>query len=434
MKVQLKTNKRNHHGGTEDTEEKDLGNLQKKTCHEVSSGNGSLCSPCLRGKSSFYSVRNLLPLRQEHLRVGLAALFIVLLCSCTAIGANPKEVVCRVSNQLAGAKNLGSGTLIDKTADGREGLVLTCAHLFSEGTGEVFVKFADGKLHGAKLVDLDKQADLALLAIANPAGRPAEVILEMRANSRLHACGYGPRGVYRCAVGSQVGQAESSGQMSLLIGDPVRSGDSGGGVFDERGRLVAVIWGEAQGVTYASYGRPLRRFLSRVLGRQSSVVYTCPSGGCPQQPRRPPISGREGSILVDPRWNKLQKQLDELRARKQDRGDYLRRGELPALLPDLGSYARREEVEQLGDESASRHATMLERLQSLSGRSVGKVAGTAAVGLLGLSGPAGWGVIAAASAGGWLIGQRMKRRHQRKSNGAGGRRHQRFRNQGEPRA
>ena len=364
----------------------------------------------------------------------LAVWLIVLLCSCTAEGSNPKEMVCRVSNQLAGGKNLGSGTLIDKTADGREGLVLTCAHLFSEGTGEVFVKFADGQSHGAKLIDFDKQADLALLAIANPTGRPAEVVLEMRANSRLHACGYGPRGVYRCAVGSQVGQAETSGQMSLLIGDPVRSGDSGGGVFDEHGRLVAVIWGEAEGVTYASYGRPLRRFLSRVLGRQSSVVYSCPSGGCFQRPGRPALPGREGSIVVDPRWNKLQKQLDELRARKQDRGDYLRRGELPALLPDLDSYARREEVEQLEKETTTRHATLLQRLQSFGGRSVGKVAGTAAVGLLGLSGPAGWGVIAAASVGGWLIGKRMKRRHQRKRNGAGGRRHQRFRNQGESRA
>ena len=352
----------------------------------------------------------------------LAVLLIVLLFSCTAEGANPKEVVCRVSNQLAGINNLGSGTLIDKTADGHEGLVLTCAHLFSEGTGEVFVKFADGKSHGAKLIDLDKQADLALLAIANPAGRPAEVILKMRANSRLHACGYGPRGVYRCAVGSQVGQAENSGQMSLLIGDPVRSGDSGGGVFDEHGRLVAVIWGEAQGVTYASYGRPLRQFLEKVTRRKAwGASQVCVGGSCPQRPRRPALPAG------DLRWSNLQKQLDELRVRKQDRGDYLRRGELPALLPDLGGYAHRADVERLENETTTRHATLLQRLQSLGGRSVGKVAGTAAVGLLGLSGPAGWGVLAAASVGGWLIGKRMQRRHQRKRNGAGGRRSQRFR-------
>ncbi|NOZ39154.1 MAG: hypothetical protein GXP24_02865, partial [Planctomycetes bacterium] len=59
----------------------------------------------------------------------------------------------------------------------------------------------------------------------------------------------------------------------------------------------------------------------------------------------------------------------------------------------------------------------------LGGRSVGNAAGTAAVGLLGLSGPAGWGVIAAASVGGWLVGRRVNR----KLSGAGGRRERRFR-------
>ena len=367
----------------------------------------------------------------------LAVLIIGLLCSCSAVGAeyvtneNPKAAICRVSNQLGNTSNLGSGTLIDKTGDGHEGLILTCAHLFSEGTGEILVKFADGKTHCASLIDLDKQADLAALAIAYPTGRPAEVVWGMSAHAKLQACGYGSHGVYRCAIGRQVGEAASAGQMSLLIGDSVRSGDSGGGVFDEQGRLVAVIWGEAQGVTYASYGRPLRRFLSRVLGRQTSVAYACPGGICPRRPRRPSLPGRGGELGVDSRWNVIQEnfqqQIDELRDRKQDRGDYLTRGELP----DLDSYARHEDVARLENATSTRHATLLERLKSINGRSVGKVTGTAAVGLLGLSGPAGWGVIAAASVGGWLIGQRMKR----KLSGAGGRRRRRrFQGPGEPRA
>ncbi len=370
----------------------------------------------------------------------LAGLVLALLCSCPANSAERmtsdrlKEVVCRISNQLGGANSLGSGTLIDKTDDGHEGLVLTCAHLFSEGVGEVLIKFADGKTHHARLIDLDKQADLAALAIANPVGKPVEVVLKMNTQAKLHACGYGPHGVYRCAVGARVGEAASAGQTSLLIGDSVRSGDSGGGVFDEQGRLVAVIWGEAQGVTYASYGRPMQRFLNRVLGRRTSVVYSCPNGTCPrrppaasrpglQQPVRPSFPRRDGSGSSDSRWSagqeNFQRQLDELRAQKQDRGDYLTRGELP----NLGSFARREEIERLKDESTSRHATLLERMQVIDGRTIGKVAGTAAVGLLGLSGPAGWGVIAAASVGGWLIGRRMKR----KLSGAGGRRQRRFR-------
>jgi hypothetical protein len=36
--------------------------------------------------------------------------------------AEPQGAVCRVNNHLAQLKNVGSGTLVDKTDDGREGL------------------------------------------------------------------------------------------------------------------------------------------------------------------------------------------------------------------------------------------------------------------------------------------------------------------------
>lgn len=327
--------------------------------------------------------------------------------------------VCRVSNHVHGATNLGSGTLIDKTEDGREGLILTCAHLFREGSGSVLVTFGDGKQHRARLIDINHEADLAALSIASPSAQPAKVAFDANAAKQLYACGYGPKGIYQCAIGSRAGEAESSGRVSLLLSDAVRSGDSGGGVFDESGRLVAVIWGEAQGVTYASYGKPLRSFLGRILGRRTSVVYSCPGGVCPQRPVRPNVPKREESIVVDARWAAFQKQLDELRAQKQDRGDYVMRAELNSL----SSFARTEDLQRLENDSAARYASVLDRLHNLDGRAVGKAAGAAAVGLLGLSGPAGWAVIAASTLGGWLIGRRMKR----KLSGVGGRRRRRFR-------
>ena len=79
----------------------------------------------------------------------LAGLLMVLLCWRRASGIQPiataelQSAVCRVHNQLGGINNLGSGTLIDKSSDGREGLVVTCAHLFDEGTGDILVTFAD---------------------------------------------------------------------------------------------------------------------------------------------------------------------------------------------------------------------------------------------------------------------------------------------------
>jgi len=354
----------------------------------------------------------------------LAVVVVALLCSGAAHGAtaaNLRHAVCRVHNQLVGFNNVGSGTLIDKTDNGREGLVLTCAHLFREGTGNIVVEFADGKTHGAKLVAIDRQADLAALAIGSPSGEPAVVSFQVGRQSQLQACGYGPSGVYRCAAGPYVGETQDSGQLSLLIGDGVRSGDSGGGVFDDRGRLVAVIWGTRDGVTYASAGGPLRRFLGRVVRVRRQT--NCPDGTCPLQQessenritkRRPfrPQQNNAGNS------NELARRISALEQGKQDRGDYLTQDDLP----DLGNYARQSDVERLDSEGQTRHESLLARIGSLaSGASAGRAASTLAVGALGISGPAGWAAIAAGTVGGWLIGRRLKRR------GAGGRRRRGFR-------
>ncbi len=353
----------------------------------------------------------------------LAVIVIVLLCCCTASGA-PRESVCRVENRAGNARSLGSGTLVHTTDDRGEGLILTCAHLFREGTGELLVTFADGRSHGAKLVEIDHQADLAALAIARPAAEPVEIAPTVDRGATLRACGFGPGGRYRCAVGPVVGQASDVGQVSLMIADGVRSGDSGGGVFDEQGRLVAVIWGEAGGVTYASSGAPLQSFLARVLGRVKVARFSCPDGSCRRpafgsgSARRspvlqvPPDPGRE--IVADSRLSDLAQRIDRLENEKQDRGDYLTRA-------DLGRYVSTEELRRVESEGTQRHASLLDRLGSLgamASSAAGTGLGTAAIGALGISGPVGWGILAATSLGGILLG----RQTQRKASGAGGRR------------
>ncbi len=336
-----------------------------------------------------------------------------------AEAGSPRATVCRVHNRLGGFANVGSGTLVDKTEDGREGLILTCWHLFREGTGQVVVQFADGRSHGARVVALDRDADLAALAIANPRAEPVGVNLTIARNAKLSACGFGQTGQYRCAVGIYGGESRAPGQTSLLVNSGVRLGDSGGGVFDEQGQLVAVVWGERDGVTYASCGTPLMDFLGRVLGRRTQQVVNCPNGLCPR-----PLPGQlapvavlpidpgtgEHSIIDDPRFDELAAAIDRLHTEKPDRSD----------------------LERFESESTIRHESLLERMRVLAagggfaqggGPSVGKAAGAAAVSLLGLSGPAGWAVLAAGSVGGWLAGGWLKgRRMRRKLHGAGGRR------------
>lgn len=173
---------------------------------------------------------------------------------------------CRVENLLSdGERSLGSGTLVDVAADGERGLVLTCAHLFGAGSGQIVVTFPNGRRHGGLLVARDAAADLAAVEIAHPTCSPAEVHFGRLLGNRYTACGYGPRGRRRCVTGESLGVVVTEARENLQIRAAVRSGDSGGGVFDQQGHLAAVVWGVANGVTYASTGAPLQAFLQRLL-------------------------------------------------------------------------------------------------------------------------------------------------------------------------
>ncbi|MBA4104133.1 MAG: hypothetical protein C0485_00115 [Pirellula sp.] len=324
---------------------------------------------------------------------------------CQSVQTAPTAASCRIHIQLSGGANVGSGTLIDVTASGERGLVLTCAHLFTEGTGQVVVEFPNGKRHGALVVAIDQQADLAALEISRPVGPAVEGNQQTGVAGNLTACGFGPSGAYRCVAGPTLGYSEGPGQTSVRIGGAVRSGDSGGGVFDNRGRLVAVIWGESGGVTYASTGRPLGRFLDRVLGRRANGGASsplanaprgglvCPDGTCPligggpqtpmvTTPATPPVVESPGrSCECGDAMAAIAARLDAMESRP-----------VPST-PVIGGGASGE----------------LPTSWSGAARAVAMLATT----LLGVSGPAGWGIIAASSVGGWLLGRRIQKRKRR---------------------
>jgi hypothetical protein len=396
------------------------------------------------------------PDRRELLVAGAAGIIWALL-GLTLMAHGAQSASCRITNHLpTGVINVGSGTLIDMSADRQRGLVLTCAHLFTEGTGTIIIAFPGQPTHGANLLAIDRNADLAALAIARPPVAPSSVALNIDSATQLTACGFGPNGQFRAVAGPIVGAAQSQGQVSLQLRGAVRSGDSGGGVFDSTGRLVAVVWGESGGVTYASTGAPLRSFLERVVGRGASSapgialqpaasLAACPNGRCPligpsalyPPPPTPSVpSGRPfpgGSLFGDPASTPpasaplqtpaaiavdgectcdcdkdvaaLAARLDALDRAKQDRGEFL----APAALDD---YARTDELTQLAAEGRTRHDALLERIVQLGPLlgTAGRAAAPIAISALGVSGPAGWGILAAASVGSWLLGRRLRRR------------------------
>jgi S1-C subfamily serine protease len=356
---------------------------------------------------------------------------------------------CRIHNSLPdGTTNVGSGTLVDVTADGRHGLVLSCAHLFTEGQGRIIVEFPGGRRHAANLIAIDREADLSALEIATPPSVATPIALAFDRTATLTACGFGPTGEYRCLAGRIVGMSDSSGQENVQIAGAVRSGDSGGGVFDPNGRLVAVVWGESGGVTYATTGGPLRRFAERVLGRGRSATAlastpVCPDGRCPLvRPMGPALPVMPGSLGGPPAGRGpaagggvivgggaaaggtaigacpcncggacgtqlalITAQLESLAAGKQDRGEY--------LTPDaLGPLAHRDELAAADSASRERHQTILERLEAIAvvAAAAGSKAAPLALPALGVTGPAGLAAVIALSVGGTLLARRLRRR------------------------
>jgi hypothetical protein len=300
----------------------------------------------------------------------------------------------------------GSGTLV--AADRSLGLVLTCSHLFDQSTDGIIVSFTDGKLFAARLLDRDRAHDLAALSIRRPAAVPLAVSDEPP-NGRLAACGFGPHGQFRCVLGDITGQAVAAGAIhpSLTMAGAVRPGDSGGGVFNSRGEVVGVVWGQRDGMTYTSCGRPLREFLDRLRG-QPFVPKDAPLSS-PQSP----TPGPQFDLHT---WSsKFESQLRALDAKKQDKGDYLRAEALNDYLPiaaqklGLDQFARRTELNGRLNTLTSRFESVRKHVEQVAtgggGFFQGLTFGKLVVGVLGLSGPLAVAVVIA----GGLAGRRIRK-------------------------
>jgi S1-C subfamily serine protease len=153
--------------------------------------------------------------------------------------------IVRIVNQQGNEFSIGSGTLVERKQD--VGIVLTCAHVFSDGVGDILVFFDGGAPRRALLIATDDKNDLAAIAVARP-GVPAVVLATSipATGAPLASCGFGQEGKLRVNRGELRGKVtlkdgESEGVLELT--GLARQGDSGGPIFDAQHRLVAVIMG-----------------------------------------------------------------------------------------------------------------------------------------------------------------------------------------------
>jgi S1-C subfamily serine protease len=208
-----------------------------------------------------------------------ASLFFVGILVGPAHASHP--AVVRVTVPVAeGARSLGSGVLAG--ADERFGYVLTAHHVVRDADGQPKVRFANGTVEPGHILKTDSAADLALIRIERPAIPPVEWAAAAPAKGQeLVAAGFGSNGQYQEAKGPLVGFSARTEKTPdwMILEAQVRSGDSGGPVFTEDGKLAGVLWG-CNNQTYASpVGRlykftqkgqqrlfPIRRALSHLRG------------------------------------------------------------------------------------------------------------------------------------------------------------------------
>lgn len=219
----------------------------------------------------------------------------------------PHPAVVRLIVPERDATSYGSGALVD--VNGRYGLVITNWHVVSDAAGPPTVLFADYFQSQAQIVKYDREWDLAALVIWRPQVEPiALATAAPRPGDWLSIAGYG-QGTYRQTGGRctqylapKVGYPEEMVELAASA----RQGDSGGPIFNDRGELAGVLFGEGDGLTLGAYCGRVREFLASVVPEQRTpeaqvVTHLAPQPGEAHQAQSArPGSYSGGSLAMHP--------------------------------------------------------------------------------------------------------------------------------------
>ncbi len=174
--------------------------------------------------------------------------------------------VVRVVAPSDGSMSFGSGTLV--YVGDNFGLVITNWHVINEATGRISVHFPDGFYSLATVQKVDRDWDLAILATRKPNVEPVTMADRApRPGEMLTIAGYGS-GQYRAATGActqYVAPGMTFPFEMVEVAVSARQGDSGGPIFNDRGELAGVLFGEGDGRTSGSYCGRVRWFLSSIV-------------------------------------------------------------------------------------------------------------------------------------------------------------------------
>lgn len=149
-------------------------------------------------------------------------------------------------------------------------LILTAFHCLEEGKVEYMTYDSDSP-SGAIVKDFDIENDLAVL-LANseniPAHSVAEVSVDAWRGQHVHVMGHttGMGWTYLEGVVSSVREKRDKTRKLLQVSSPIWFGNSGGGAWDDDGRLIGIsslISGKAPNVGFFIHGTHIRDLLDR---------------------------------------------------------------------------------------------------------------------------------------------------------------------------
>jgi hypothetical protein len=204
----------------------------------------------------------------------------------------PHPAVARITvPQRANVIAFGSGTLID--ANDKLGLVITNWHVVDGAAGEIMVAFPDGFRSGGRVLKVDRDWDLAALAIWKPRVQPVPLSSQPpRSGDMLTIAGYG-QGNYRAASGrctQYVAPGLKFPYEMIEVAAAARQGDSGGPIFNASGQLAGVLFGEGGGRTSGSYCRRVQQFLSTIALPAGGLGPPPAAGASPRGSNLPPAA------------------------------------------------------------------------------------------------------------------------------------------------
>ncbi|MFM1903296.1 MAG: hypothetical protein RLZZ440_1196 [Planctomycetota bacterium] len=186
-------------------------------------------------------------------------------------GQTPRPAVARIVAPEQSSTSLGSGVLVD--VNRTQGLVLTNWHVVRDSRSAVLVQFPDGFQSAGTVVRWDEAWDLAALVIWKPTATPVPIAAAPPAvGDTLTIAGFG-RGPYREETGpclDYLSPGTGYPREFLELQATARQGDSGGPIFNARGELAGVLFGQADGRTIGSCSARVREFLAAV-GSQGFV-------------------------------------------------------------------------------------------------------------------------------------------------------------------